>query len=157
MSDEARRSKPYVRPATREDCIILARNLRQEDAEEIAHVNGLPAEMNLLLGFRTSARLYAVVWGDETVAVFGIGGVPGVIGFPWMLASPSLSKIRKSFLRECRGYVEGMLQEYRHLENYVWAKNEVHIQWLKWLGFEFEPAAPFGINDEPFHRFYRSM
>lgn len=77
-----------------------------------------------------------------------------MIGVPWMLASPTLSRIRKTFLRECRQYVEDMLLRYGHLENYVWAGNTVHIQWLKWLGFTIEPAKPHGIDSQPFHRFY---
>lgn len=151
------RSKPYARPATRDDCLILAENLREEDRQELDHVNGLSPRTNLLLGFRSSDKMYAVVWDDEIVAVMGVGGIKGTVGYPWMVASDSLSKIRKSFLRECRGYLEEMLQDYRHLENHVWAKNDVHVQWLKWLGFEFDPAEPFGINDEPFHKFHRSL
>jgi len=154
MSAEAKRSKPYVRPATREDCFILAPNLREEDRQEIVHASGLSPEISLRLAFAVSAKVWAGVWGDELVALFGVSGIPGQVGYPWMLASDSLSKIRKSFLRECRGYVLEMLREYRHLENCVWAENEVHIQWLRWLGFTFEPPVPFGVNDQPFHRFY---
>jgi hypothetical protein len=153
MSAGVKRSKPYVRPAAREDCLDLAPRLREEDRQEIAHASGLPPQYALLLSFHLGTT-YAVVWGDEVVALFGHIGVPGVIGVPWMLASPTLSKIRKSFLRECRRYVQEMLDTYGHLENHVWAENEVHIQWLRWLGFEFDEAAPFGINDQPFYRFY---
>lgn len=39
------------------------------------------------------------------------------------------------------------------LTNYVDARNAVSIRWLRWLGFEIEPAAPFGIHGLPFHRF----
>jgi hypothetical protein len=154
MSVGARRSKPYVRPATREDCLSLAPNLREADLQELQHAVGLPAREVLLIGYHTADHFYAAVWEDEVVALFGVNGVPGVVGFPWMLASGALTGIRKSFLRECSGVVQGMLREYGTLENHVWAKNEVHIQWLRWLGFTVESAVPFGIDGEPFHRFY---
>lgn len=153
MSAEVKRSRPYVRPATRDDCLDLAPRLREEDKKEIAYSNGLEPRDALLLSFHLG-ETHAVIWGDEVVALFGHSGVPGVIGVPWMLASPTLSRIRKTFLRECRQYVEGMLQRYGHLENHVWAGNTVHIQWLKWLGFTIEPAKPHGIDSQPFHRFY---
>lgn len=153
MSAEAKRSKPYVRLATREDCLDLAPRLRKEDAEECFLNLGLSAEQSLLLSFHLG-ETFAVVWGDEVVALFGHIGVPGVVGVPWMLASPTLSKIRKSFLRECREYVQAMLKVYGRLENYVWVENTLHIDWLRWLGFEFDSPAPYGINDQPFQRFY---
>lgn len=147
------KSKPYVRVATRDDCFDLAARLRKEDRLEVSHTWGLSPIQSILLGFRTGVT-FAVVWETEVVALFGCGGVPGVYGVPWMLASPTLSKIQKSFLRECREYVRMMLMIYGHLENWVWAGNEVHIKWLRWLGFTIEAPQPHGIHDQPFHRFY---
>lgn len=153
MSVAAKRSKPYARIATRDDCLDLAPRMREEDVQELLHLNGLGPRENLLLLFH-QGETFAVVWGDEVVALFGHYGYPGMVGVPWMLASPTLSKIRKSFLRECREYVMRMLSLYGKLENYVWAENKVHIKWLQWLGFEFDPPVPYGINDQPFQRFY---
>lgn len=155
MSAEAKayRGKPYVRVATREDCFDLAPRLRPEDRMEVALTFGLEPIQSILLGFRTGLT-FAVVWDTEVVALFGCGGVPGHLGVPWMLASPTLSRIRKSFLRECREYVRGMMLVYGDLENWVWAGNKVHIEWLKWLGFTIEAPVPHGIYDQPFHHFY---
>lgn len=153
MSAEAKRSKPYVRPATRDDALNLAPRLREEDVQECFHSLGLGPLEGLLVSFHCG-ETFAVIWGDEVVALFGHYGYPGMIGVPWMMASPTLNKIRKSFLRECRDYVARMLKLYGRLENYVWANNEVHIKWLHWLGFKLEPAVPFGIDGEPFQRFH---
>lgn len=154
MSEETKLSKPYIRDASREDCIALSKNLRPADLEEISHASGLLPEQVLLLGYRTSVRTWAVMWKKEVVAIFGIGGIPGVIGYPWMLASPSLVKIRKSLLRGCASVLGEMLSMFPHLENQVWAGNALHIQWLQWLGFTLEPAKPHDISGQPFHRFY---
>lgn len=154
MSEETKPSKPVIREASREDCIALSKNLRKADLDEIFHAGRLLPEQELLLGYRTSTKTWSVVWEGEVIAVFGVGGIPGVIGFPWMLASPSLGKMRKSFLKGCRDVIKGMLKMYPLLENQVWAGNTVHIQWLKWLGFTIEPASPHDISGQPFHRFY---
>lgn len=147
-------SKPYLRPATRDDCLYLAANLRKEDLEELGHTAGLRADYAILIAFRTSYETHAVINDGRVVALVGVGGIPGVIGFPWMLATDELSRIRKSFLRGCFPLLRSFLSRFPRLENYVWAKNTVHVQWLRWLGFKFDPAAPYGLNDEPFHRFY---
>lgn len=144
---------PLVRPATREDCFALAPRLRKEDLEELSYSSGLSPVQSLLVGFRTT-ETYAVEWQGEVVALFGCGGVRGVLGVPWMLASPALTKIKKSFLRECRDYVQAMLKAYGYLENSVWADNLVHIQWLEWLGFTLCDPEPKGIDNKPFRRFY---
>lgn len=158
MQNEVPASKPFVRLATRADAISLAPRLRKEDVEEVEHSGGLPPEIALRYALQISNIAYAVVWKGNVIALFGVTGQidwgdgPGV-GHPWMLASPELTSIRKSFLRECRDYVKNWLSVHGTLDGYVWAKNTVHIQWLQWLGFELEPAVPFGINDEPFQRF----
>ena len=144
---------PLVRPATREDCFDLGPRLRKEDLEEISYSSGLTPVQSLLLSFRTT-ETYAVTWRGEVVALFGCGGIRGVLGVPWMLASPTLTKIRKTFLRECKSYVSHMLEAYGYLENYVWADNVVHIQWLEWLGFTLCNPEPRGIDGKPFRRFY---
>lgn len=159
MPNAAKVSKPFVRLATVADAIELAPRLRKEDLEEIGHGSGLPPEVALRYALQISNIAYAVVWRDQVVALFGVAqdlSWEGTVstGYPWMLAAPELTAIRKSFLRECRDYVGGWLKYHRKLEGFVWAKNEVHIQWLRWLGFQFDPAVPHGINDEPFMRFH---
>ncbi len=47
-----------------------------------------------------------------------------------------------------------MLDLFPHLQNYVDARNEISIRWLKWLGFRFDPKpVPYGIWGLPFLRF----
>lgn len=154
MRSEATESKPYIRRATRGDCLYLAEHLRREDREEIGHALGINPQYAVLIGFKTDYETHAVIRDGRVVAIIGVGGVPGVIGFPWMLATDELSTIRKTFLRGCNDLLQDILTRFPRLENYVWPKNEAHVQWLRWLGFKFDPAIPYGINDEPFQRFY---
>lgn len=154
MPSEAKASRPYIRPATREDCLYLAAHLRKDDLEEISHGTGLRPDYAVLIAFRFSYENHAVIRDDRVVAIVGVGGYPGTLGFPWMLATDELKDIRKTFLRGCHELLQDILTRFPKLENHVWAKNEAHIQWLRWLGFQFDQAAPYGIHDEPFHRFY---
>jgi hypothetical protein len=154
MSQGVKRFNPVIRPTTRDDCIQLAKVLRKADLEEISHASGLNPEQTLLYSLAVSDECYTVWLEDELVLIFGCGGTMGESGVPWMMASDLLLNIKRDFIKECGKIVEAMLQQYHHLENYVWAGNKIHIHWLTWLGFTIEEPKPFGLNGEPFHRFY---
>lgn len=149
MSREAGGSNPVIKPAKVEDCALLAKTLRKADLEEIAHASGLPPETALRFSLAVSDYAYTVWLEDKIIFMFGVGD-----GVPWMMASDLLLQVKREFVKECRRAVDAMLQRYGHLENWVWAGNKVHIYWLQWLGFTILPAQPFGIDGEPFHRFY---
>jgi hypothetical protein len=154
MSQGVKRFNPVIRPTTRDDCIQLAKALRKADLEEISHASGLNPDQTLLYSLAVSDECYTVWIEDEIVLIFGCGGVADRWGVPWMMASDLLLQIKREFVKECRRIVQAMLERYGHLENYVWSGNKIHIYWLEWLGFKIEPPVPFGINNEPFHRFY---
>lgn len=154
MSRGAGQFNPVIRHTEREDCIKLAKTLRRADLQEIQHGSGLSPEQALLYSFAVSEHCYTVWLEDEVVLIFGVGGLEGVEGCPWMLGSDLLLKVRRQFIKECRKIVQAMLDKYHHLENHVWAENKIHIHWLQWLGFVIEPPKPHGINGEPFQRFY---
>lgn len=154
MSREAGRFNPVIKPTVREDCILLAQKLRKADREEISHASGLEPQHALLYSLAVSQYCYTVWLEDEIVLIFGCGGVDGEWGVPWMMASDRLLDIKREFVKECRKIVHAMVERYHSLENYVWAGNKIHIYWLQWLGFTIEKPEPFGIDGEPFHRFY---
>lgn len=154
MSNEVKAYKPYVRPSVVEDIPYLAENIREADQLEIWHLARILPIEAFTDGFESSDAPLTVVWGDKPVAMFGVTGVKG-IGVPWMLATDDLVKIRKSFLRECKRYLDEMHKVYPYLTNQVWAKNTVHIQWLKWMGFTFETPYFYGPDNELFIEFHK--
>jgi len=87
--------------------------------------------------------------------MFGISrmGELSMIGVPWLLSSKSLPKHAKAFLRRNKEYIDEELGNFGLLMNYVDARNKVSIRWLKWLGFSFDEAAPYGMDQRPFHLF----
>lgn len=154
MSNEAKLSKPFVREAVLTDCEELAAAMRQEDVQELwYHSRTCPLDA-LVNGFEWG-NCKTVEWHGRVVAMFGVSGNLNGVGVCWMLASDDLVKIKKSFLKECRKYVRDMHKDYPVLGNMVWAGNAVHIQWLKWLGFQFQPAVACGADGELFHEFFK--
>lgn len=145
--------KPYVRQAVFEDCASLAPRLRKEDVIELRYASGKKPLPVLLDSFEASTKCWAVIYKEQVIALFGVCG-KGDIGVPWMLASDELKSIRKSFLRECRDYVSRMGEGHNLLTNYVWVGNSVHIQWLKWLGFQFLDPVEYGVSNKPFMQFF---
>lgn len=155
MSNVVERSKPYVRSSIFRDCTELSQSMCEEDKREIWHMSRSSPLDALKNGLFHSEYCWTVQWGNKVVAMFGVSRIDDVTGVPWMLASEDLKKIKKSFLRECHQYVSKMSEGYEVMTNCVWVENDIHVQWLKWLGFKFLPAKPMGYDGELFYEFYK--
>lgn len=70
-----------------------------------------------------------------------------------MLTTDEIAQAAIPFWRENRKYLSSLLERYDMLFNYVDARHTASIRWLRRLGFSMEPAAPFGVDGVPFHRF----
>ena len=138
MSNEVGLShRPTIRPLQKGDVAELARTMRWEDTEEVRHSSG-GTPLSALVTGTTVSSCHVIEWQGRVVAIFGISGLKGSYGFPWMLGTDDIKRIRKSLLRGCREVVEGYLTDYPYLTNACWSKNTAHIEWLKWLGFTFQ-------------------
>lgn len=147
-----------IRPATLEDAADLAPRLRAADRAEVwASHRATPIQ-----ALETSVRLscsdaWAGLADGALVCLWGVVPLSLVsrIGSPWLLASDDLERHQVAFLRRCRGMVDQMQAPYRLLTNHVDARNRLSIRWLRWMGFEIAPVAPWGPDGLPFHRFER--
>lgn len=155
MSNAAGACKPFVRDAKLIDCLILGTHCRMSDRWEIWHSSRKTPTEAFVTGYQVSDRPLVIEWAGMPIAMFGVSGNKGSVGVPWMLGTDEIQKIGKTLLRECRSYVDEMHRHYPVLTNYVWAKNTVHIAWLKWLGFEFGEAKPMGPDNELFIHFHK--
>lgn len=153
MSSAASPCKPFIRPCTEADVTALAATMREDDRLECWHSSRTLPEDALSRGYRASCSPFAIERGGEVVAIFGVVGTVGLAGSPWMLGAPALVNCR-SLLRECRQRLDAYTEEYRYLTNACWARNEVHIEWIKWLGFTFNGSEL--RNGETFLHFHRS-
>ena len=132
-----------VTKATAKDIVSFVKNIRSMDAEETFMVSGKPIETRL-------AELYAeepkVIKCNDVI--IGIGGVkPEPVDWNlkahwclgWMLLTNEVEKHKIEFLKWSKRYVEGVLKDYSFIYNHVYAKNKLHIEYLKFLGAEFYP------------------
>lgn len=144
-----------VLPVSVQDVPAIAAIARQADIDELTEGLGVSIEDALLCGIRDSLNAKQIVVDGQVVAVFGdaVFSLLGSVGVPWMISTVHVQKHAKAFLKVCKPQVQQMLTRHHHLMNYVDARNTVAIRWLKWLGFKFEPAAPYGARRFPFHKF----
>lgn len=143
-------SEPFVDLPREGDWQHVAANMRQADRDEVAALRLNPEEA-LKGSILFSEVLFTIRRGDEPLGMFGVADRGAV----WMLGTDGIKDIRYTFLRQSSTWVNALHSASPALWNWVDARNELHIRWLKWLGFKFTQARPLGANGETFRHFYR--
>ncbi len=147
----------YLRPSVEEDVSYLAERLRDADRAELQATGSKPHQA-LSNGLNWSAEPVTLISPDDA-APLGMAGVvpfPDGIGAVWMLGTDALVNHQFTFLRNCRSWVEEQNEKYSVLFNRVDERNQVHIKWLRWLGFTFIQRHPlYGVEQRPFLEFVR--
>ena len=74
----------------------------------------------------------------EVLALFGVVPHPtnARFGIVWMLGSDALVSRKAIFLRTSKHWLARLYSVYAALGNVIDARNTVHLNWLKWLGFK---------------------
>lgn len=129
--------------------------MRDEDRQEIWRLARKSPLAALSGGYTNSKPCRTALLDGRVVFIAGIADAGPGQGVPWMLASDLLTKVSRPFLRECREGLAEMSEGYDVIYNVAWSKNETHLRWLRWLGFEFQPAIPMGPDGELFIPFYK--
>ena len=78
---------------------------------------------------------------DEEGNVFAIGGVVEEdtdIGAVWMLCTERVEQHKIMFLRFTKRLLEDYLKRYAVLGNRAWLGNQLHIDWLTWMGAKWD-------------------
>lgn len=143
-----------IRKATEEDVEYVIENMRDQDRNEILASHGKFAFTELRNAAHDDDSWVGEVDGN-IICLFGVAPLSIIAGggMPWMVSTKGLTKYAKTFLPRSKEWIDGKLEEYGHLSNYVDERNTVAKRWLKWLGFELEDPKPYGVNKLPFHRF----
>lgn len=144
---------------TKDFMTAIADNMRQADVVEVMASNGFTPHEAVENSVKLSDYSTAVYINNDVVAVMGLkihSALSGT-GIPWLLGTDNVVKHRRVFLQNSRAVIDDMKYHCPKLMNYVHIDNKVSIQWLKWLGFEFDDPTPIGINGEMFHRFHMGM
>lgn len=129
--------------------------LRDSDVQEIWASDHLTPKEALKLSLAKSILALTVEDQGEPIAMFGINpeSILGNRAVVWLLASDGLDRIKRRFARHSRQFVQMMLEYYPFLFNYVDARNQKSIEWLKFCGAKIEDAKPYGAESLPFHFF----
>lgn len=146
-----------VRPARLEDASALAPRLRKADLQEIDAGSGLDPVKALEASLGASERAFAVeLASGEVVAIFGVAKTSEAkLGAVWMVGADSIASIRFLFLRRSREWLKELSNGFQLLGNLVDARNTLHIEWLRWLGFRFLRRASIGRGGETFIEFVK--
>lgn len=144
-----------VRIATYEDALYVANNLRLEDAHELMacghHFNYVDAVID---SWKNSVSFAGFIDG-KLIGIFGYSRHPLFSGIctPWGHFTYDIEgKLAITFLRASRKYFKLLFSQCEMLENRVDARNELHLKWLKFLGFTV--VGEEYINGYKFYRFY---
>jgi hypothetical protein len=147
----------HIRPATVDDARSLAPRLRQADVAEIEAGLGLPPLDGLLLSMLTGPS-WAIVHDGLVIGIFGAGRHPRHqnTGVVWMLGSADVARpeIKYEFLQRSRQVCDLFNERYPVLTNYIDARNELHVRWIRWLGFKIVNTTETA-EGVPFHEFAR--
>jgi len=152
--------KGYVRNASHDDIQSLVDDLRPADIAEIQAGSRLPPYEAIAHGLDYGVAEVACLPDGTPSAVYGVvpTGFNPDLGIVWMLATNRFCGLHRQFLRECKGHIQRIGQNYKAIYNYTDARNKVHHRWLKWAGFHIIKEHPkFGVEGRPFYEFVRLM
>lgn len=148
-------SEYEIVPATLLHAAQMAPNMRQPDVDEVWASSHYSPEDALCSSIGNSVDAWTMLFNGQVLCIGGVGQMSLVSnwGAPWLLGVDDIKNHTRAFLRESKAYTDKIRQKYPLLLNFADARNTIALRWLKWLGFEIEPAQPFGIENMPFHRF----
>lgn len=149
-------SRCFIRKLEEGDLRWVALYMRPEDRAEIWSASRSTPMQALVDTVQVSRDTKVAVSGRVPMCIFGCAQTTPLSGWaaPWALGTPEVERNAAWFLKASKTVVAGWRQEYRVLRNFVHAENRLSVRWLRWLGFELDPAEPIGYDDALFHKFH---
>lgn len=146
-----------VKPTRRWAVRHIAKHLRPADERELRAIRGADATISDVLFDCVERSDWTLVGyiGDEPICIGGVAPSPlqRGVGHPWMLGTRRIEDVPKTFIRITREMVAKMHETYPTLTNFVMKANDVHVRYLRHLGFTF--GDEYLIQGEPFLHFTR--
>jgi hypothetical protein len=144
-----------VRPATLDDALAIAAQVRDADRDEIWALSRRTPREALVEGLSTpGGQSFVAHRGTRLLAMFGLvplsiaGGVYGI----WLIGTDEMFTAPKEWLRTARAVI-AYWRKMGDLVNIVHEKHSESIRFLEWLGAEFAPAVRCGPAGEMFYPF----
>jgi len=150
----------HTRPSVVADILPVATAMRTEDQAEVkAGCGQTPAEALLFCYFKGSPCMTMLGRSGKPVGMWGVVDQGDGLGRIWLLATDELVTDKPNsiqFLRQAKPWLKAMLERYDVLFNYADARNEVHLKWLRWMGFTFiAKHSNYGHEGRTFLEFVR--
>ena len=150
--------KLYVEHSSIRDAHFISARLRRADLAEISAVTLQPPVRVLIDGITESDPCFTIKTArGEPCGLFGVRDAGhSQSAVVWMLGTDDLTANARTFLRFSRKWLDELHKKYRLLYNVIDARNEVHLHWLEWLGFECVKDIPkYGVEKRKFILFRR--
>lgn len=139
-----------IRPTIYADLLELAPLLRVGDRCEVIAA-GLTPHKALWRAWRDSTISNVAFVDGDIAAIWGMAGCPlGNIGRPWLLTSPAIERIPRTFMEISRLEVARMLSMCPVLIGIVDASYWKAVRFLSFLGYSFGEPVPYGPRGVPF-------
>lgn len=143
-----------IRQSKFSDIYSLAKNLREEDKEELEALGETPLN-SLKAGIRTGEKCFTVLVDGKIAGMYGYSKKDiNNSSIIWFLGSRDCDKVPVAFVKEGRKLVNELTKD-RDLRNIVYSGNKSHITYLKYLGFTVAENYPVEINNHYFYYFYK--
>lgn len=134
------RGEYNARPSIPEDIGTIAVSMRPADRKEVKLLSGQEPLDALTQSYVHSKVTRTLSHKDTPLIMYGTAEFQPGVGIVWGLGSDALDDHVLGFLRMSRPEVEILQEGYRTLFNYVHATNELHLKWVKFVGFTlFDP------------------
>lgn len=152
--------KFHWRKSILSDVVTVAAKMRVEDkAEVLAYSGSMPKEALFYCFFHSKPSMTMVGRKGNIMGMYGVIPDTNQSGRIWMLGHESMTtdyKDVRAFLRNSPMELEKFHANYPVLYNYVDARNETHIKWIKWMGFSIiKKHATFGAEGRTFYEFVK--
>ena len=149
-----------IRSSVLQDVIDVADNMREEDVAEVYALSGDTPKGGLLYCYLASKPCITMTSRHGYVmGMYGVIPERDGVGRIWMLGRKEMTtdKLDKlSFLKQAKIQIKKLNKKYQLLFNVVDARNQVHIDWIRWMGFTIIKRHPsLGMESRPFYEFVR--
>ena len=142
-----------VRPSVVNDVNLLLAGIRAADNAE-NEAAGFTSRHALWKSYRNSMMSMSAFIDDEIAAMWGMAGSPlGTVGRPWLMTTPIVESVKKTFFRVGAIEAARMLEICPRLEGVVDATYLGACRLLEIWGFELGETVLIGPTRQPFRRY----
>lgn len=147
-------ARVQIRPARLVDVWAFG-DMRPADALEVKASGGYEPVEAVMEAWAVSNETWTLRINGEVAAMFGVAPYSDdaltPVGIVWALTTKIVDRFPVTFYRLSRMVVKDLYNRHGTLINYVDARYAQALSWVRRIGFDVQPAVPFGQNGELFH------